>query len=196
MTHKVTPQPRPTMSLLEASAFLGVSHDTLWEWIDLGQLQPRKNRRGNLALDTQDVALLARRRFEADHPDDATPIQSAAGLLGITEDAVRTLIDKGVPGISRSANGVITLDPERLRQSQSETQAPLASTPNRLPGVVTDIANDEHNTWVEVQCGPHRVVSLMSNENFAHLGLEIGSRTVASIQSMLVKLDRPGESVR
>ena len=184
------------MSMAEASACVGISHDALWESIDAGQLHPTKSRSGAQVLGTHEVALFARNRAEAANPDDLTPIRSAAGFLGISEEAVRKLVEQGAPGISRDANGVIRLDPFLLRQSQGETPAPLASAPNRLPGIVTDIVRSDQSTWVEIQCGPSRVVSLMANDAFDELGLEIGSRTVASIQSVLVKLDHPGESAR
>jgi molybdopterin-binding protein len=44
---------------------------------------------------------------------------------------------------------------------------------------------------VELQCGPHRVVSLMSREAADELGLEPGVLAVASIKSTNVVVELP-----
>ena len=43
-----------------------------------------------------------------------------------------------------------------------------------------------------MQCGPHRVVSLMSTEAVADLGLEPGVLAVAVIKSTNVVVETPG----
>jgi molybdopterin-binding protein len=45
---------------------------------------------------------------------------------------------------------------------------------------------------VEMQCGPHRVVSLMSSEAVRELGLEPGVLAVAVIKSTNVVVETPG----
>jgi molybdopterin-binding protein len=45
---------------------------------------------------------------------------------------------------------------------------------------------------VEMQCGPHRVVSLMSAEAVRELGLEPGVLAVAVIKSTNVVVETPG----
>ncbi len=47
---------------------------------------------------------------------------------------------------------------------------------------------------VEVQCGPHRVVSLMSSEAVRELGLEPGVLAVAVVKSTQVVIETPGSS--
>ena len=44
---------------------------------------------------------------------------------------------------------------------------------------------------VELQCGPFRVVSLMSSESVRDLGLELGSVAVAVIKSTNVVVETP-----
>ena len=44
-----------------------------------------------------------------------------------------------------------------------------------------------------MQCGPHRVVSLMSTEAVQELGLEPGSIATASVKATHVVVDVPGE---
>jgi hypothetical protein len=46
-------------------------------------------------------------------------------------------------------------------------------------------------TQIEAQCGPHRVVSLMSTEAAQDLGLQRGSLIVAVIQSTQVLVEIP-----
>jgi molybdopterin-binding protein len=44
---------------------------------------------------------------------------------------------------------------------------------------------------VEVQCGPYRVVSLLSREAADELGLQPGVEAVASIKATNVTIERP-----
>jgi len=45
---------------------------------------------------------------------------------------------------------------------------------------------------VEIQAGPHRVVSLLSREAADELGLEPGVRAIASIKATNVVVELPG----
>jgi molybdopterin-binding protein len=47
---------------------------------------------------------------------------------------------------------------------------------------------------VEVQCGPHTVVSLMSSEAVRELGLEPGRMAVAVVKATTVIIETPGGS--
>ncbi len=42
---------------------------------------------------------------------------------------------------------------------------------------------------VELQCGPFRVVSLMSSDSVRNLGLELGSPAVAAIKATVVVVE-------
>jgi molybdopterin-binding protein len=57
------------------------------------------------------------------------------------------------------------------------------SARNRFTGLVTDIRKDAVMAQVELQCGPFRVVSLMSSEAVEELGLELGSVAAAVVKS-------------
>jgi molybdopterin-binding protein len=70
-----------------------------------------------------------------------------------------------------------------------------SSARNRFVGLVTDIQVDHVMAQVELQCGPFRVVSLMSSEAVRDLGLELGSVAVAVIKSTTVIVETAeGES--
>jgi molybdopterin-binding protein len=58
---------------------------------------------------------------------------------------------------------------------------------------VTEIRTDAVMAQVELQCGPFRVVSLMSSEAVRDLGLELGSVAVAAIKSTNVIVETAGE---
>jgi molybdopterin-binding protein len=45
---------------------------------------------------------------------------------------------------------------------------------------------------VEMQCGPHRVVSLMSTEAVQELSLEVGSLAVAVVKASHIIVETPG----
>ena len=66
------------------------------------------------------------------------------------------------------------------------------SARNRLVGLVTSVVSDKVMSQVEMQCGPHRVVSLMSTEAVGDLGLEPGVLAVAVIKSTNVVVETPG----
>ena len=64
-----------------------------------------------------------------------------------------------------------------------------SSARNRFVGLVTGIKSDEVMSQVELQCGPFRVVSLLSTEAVEDLHLELGSIAVAVIKSTHVILE-------
>ena len=67
-----------------------------------------------------------------------------------------------------------------------------ASARNRFTGLVTRVVTDAVMAQVELQAGPHRVVSLLSREAVEELGLEPGVLAVASVKATSVVLEVPG----
>ena len=68
------------------------------------------------------------------------------------------------------------------------------SARNRFVGLVTHIVTDTVMAQVELQCGPYRVVSLMSSEAVRDLGLELGSVAIAVVKSTTVIIETPQET--
>ncbi len=66
-----------------------------------------------------------------------------------------------------------------------------SSARNRFVGLVTDVLSDKVMTRVEMQCGPHTVVSLMSTEAARELKLEPGSLAVAVVKAATVIVETP-----
>jgi len=126
-------------------------------------------------------------------------IAEAAQLLGVSDDTVRRWVDAGALPVSTDASNRKVIDGARLAEF-ARSQAHAAPDPsvvgrsarNHLVGLVTEIVSDRVMSQVEMQCGPHRVVSLMSTEAVKELGLEPGSLAVAVIKSTHVVVETPG----
>ena len=80
---------------------------------------------------------------------------------------------------------------ERRRAGQ-ERPIVAQSARNRFPGVVTRIDRDAIVGLVEIQAGPHRVVSLMTAEAVDELGLTVGSHVVGVVKATNVVVEIPG----
>ncbi len=63
------------------------------------------------------------------------------------------------------------------------------SARNRFPGIVTRVVKDTVMAQVEIQAGPHRVVSLMSREAADELRLAPGVMAVAAVKSTNVVVE-------
>ena len=123
-------------------------------------------------------------------------IGEAARTLGVSVDTARRLADSGKLGPITLANGrrkvQATALAEYLAASQPAERVPAItaqSARNQFPGVVTRVERDGVMALVELQAGPHRVISLMSREAADELGLEPGVRAVASVKSTNVVVE-------
>lgn len=125
-------------------------------------------------------------------------IRDAADLLGVSDDSVRRWVDAGSIAASVDHSGRKVLDGASLaefaRTHSTATQDPSGvgrSARNRFVGLVTRVVADGVMAQVEMQCGPHRVVSLMSSEAVTELGLEPGSIAVAVVKATTVVVETP-----
>ena len=71
------------------------------------------------------------------------------------------------------------------------SSAVAGSARNRFVGLVTEVISDTVMSQVELQCGPFRVVSLLSTEAVRELGLEPGSVAVAVVKATNVIVETP-----
>ncbi|HEX3325395.1 MAG TPA: helix-turn-helix transcriptional regulator [Actinomycetota bacterium] len=120
----------------------------------------------------------------------------AAGLLGVSVDTVRRWADSGRLPTTRTTGGhrvvsgtdlaalAATLTPSPESESLS-----VQSARNRLVGIVTSVTRDKVMAQVEVQAGPHRVVSLISREATDELGLEPGVLVAAVVKATNVTIE-------
>ncbi len=117
-------------------------------------------------------------------------VRDAAAFLGVSDDTVRRWIDAGLLSSTKDEGGrtvVDGLELARMAKQNAVLPADLAgvgrSARNRFVGIVTDLVVDKVMAQVELQCGPHRVVSLISSEAARELGLELGSVAVAVVKA-------------
>jgi molybdopterin-binding protein len=60
---------------------------------------------------------------------------------------------------------------------------------NRFPGIVTRVVVGDVAAQVEVQAGPHRLVSLLTREAVDELDLKEGDRAVAIVKATNVSVE-------
>ena len=125
-------------------------------------------------------------------------ISEAAALLGVSDDTVRRMVDSGRLSGGSDDSGRRTVDGAELAAMAQELAHPAAvgaiggaSARNRMRGIITAITTDLVMAKVEMQCGPYRIVSLLSTESVEELGLTIGSVAVASVKSTHVVVEVP-----
>ena len=121
-----------------------------------------------------------------------------AALLGVSVDTVRRLADSGTLATRRSGDGHREVDGEDLARYLAEQDEPGATGPivgesarNRLTGIVTRVVANDVVATVELRAGRHRIVSLMTAEAVADLGLRPGVLAVAAVKSTNVVVEVP-----
>ncbi|HEY4454069.1 MAG TPA: helix-turn-helix transcriptional regulator [Pseudonocardiaceae bacterium] len=126
-------------------------------------------------------------------------LSEAARLLGVSDDTVRRWVDAGLMPAGTDTSGRKVVEGADLaafaKKQAAETADPTGvgrSARNQFVGLVTEVTKDRVMAQVEMQCGPHRVVSLMSTEAVEELGLEPGVLAVAVVKSTHVVIETPG----
>ena len=125
-------------------------------------------------------------------------ISQAAALLGVSDDTVRRWVESGRLRASAAGGGVATIEgadlaahAQELARTPELGSATRESARNRFTGLVTKVVKDTVMAQVDLQCGPFRVVSLMSAEAAEDLQLEPGVLAVASVKSTHVVVEVP-----
>ena len=126
-------------------------------------------------------------------------ISEAALLLGVSDDTVRRWAESGRLASLQDSSGRQVVDGKALAAFASEQAAfgaesldPTAghrSARNHFTGLVTKVTSDLVMSQVELQCGPFRVVSLISTEAVEELGLEPGSLATAVVKATNVTIE-------
>ncbi|MEU2680376.1 molybdenum-pterin binding domain-containing protein [Streptomyces sp. LamerLS-316] len=124
-------------------------------------------------------------------------IGQAARLLGVSPDTARRWADAGRVATHRDESGRRLIDGRDLAafsievgQSGGDEEASYTSARNAFPGIVTAVKLGDVAAQVEIQAGPHRLVSLLTREAVEELGLEVGIQATARVKSTSVHIDR------
>jgi molybdopterin-binding protein len=127
-------------------------------------------------------------------------IGQAAELLGVSSDTMRRWADDGRLPTRRTTGGQRIVDGAALaalavEQAKTREAGTIVgqSARNRFTGIVTRVVKDKVAAQVEIQAGPHRVVSLMTREAADELALEPGALAVAAVKATNVVIEVPGE---
>ncbi|MFJ8232376.1 molybdopterin-binding protein [Streptomyces sp. NPDC094448] len=126
-------------------------------------------------------------------------IGQAAKLLGVSPDTARRWADAGRFTTHRDDGGRRLVDGRDLaafavelgQGDEAEGESSYTSARNAFPGIVTAVKLGDIAAQVEIQAGPHRLVSLLTREAVEELGLEVGMQATARVKSTSVHIDRP-----
>lgn len=121
-------------------------------------------------------------------------LSAAAELLAISPDTLRRWADAGRLVTTEDDEGRRAVDGVELAafavRMAGEPDAPHPSSArNRFGGIVTRVLRGDVISQVEVQSGPHRLVSLISTEAVDELGLVPGAPATATVKSTNVVVE-------
>jgi molybdopterin-binding protein len=129
---------------------------------------------------------------------DELRLGEAAGRVGVSVDTLRRWARAGRLPTGATAGGQRTVrveDVHRLiaerRRSGGDRPIVAQSARNRFPGVITAVRADSVAAVVEVQAGPHRLVSLITRESVDELDLRPGKEVICVVKSTDVIVEVP-----
>jgi molybdopterin-binding protein len=128
----------------------------------------------------------------------ALRIGQAAEILGVSVDTIRRWAEDGTLKTTRTGGGqrlVAASEIRRLlsrrRKTSPDRTIVAQSARNRFPGVVTKVEIDRVAATVEVQAGPHRLLSLLTAEAVRELGLKAGDQVICVVKATNVIVEVP-----
>ncbi|WP_419997650.1 TOBE domain-containing protein [Streptomyces boninensis] len=126
-------------------------------------------------------------------------IGQAARLLGVSPDTVRRWADAERFATRRDGAGKRLVEGADLAAfavalaaegHEDDDGQQHTSVRNAFPGIITAVKLGDVAAQVEIQAGPHRLVSLLTREAVEELGLAVGMEAVARVKSTNVHIDR------
>jgi molybdopterin-binding protein len=127
-------------------------------------------------------------------------IGEAAEMLGVSVDTLRRWERERKLRTVRTGGGQRSIPLAEVTRILAERRRDEADRPivaqsarNRFPGVVTRIQRDKVAAVVEIQAGPHRLVSLMTAEAVDDLGLQVGDEVIGVVKATNVIVEVPAE---
>jgi molybdopterin-binding protein len=128
--------------------------------------------------------------------EDAYRIGDAAKTLGVRVETLRRWERDGKLRTERTGGGQRLVPAAEVARLLAERRAsrPVAAATSRrnaFPGVVTKVTKDKVSALVEIQAGPHRVVSLITREAADELDLRPGMEATATVKATSVMVEVP-----
>ncbi len=125
-------------------------------------------------------------------------IGEAAAQLGVSPDTLRRWAEAGRVEVELTPGGQRTISQADVTRLAAERRREGADRPivaqsarNRFAGVVTRVERDGVAAVVEVQAGPHRLVSLITREASDELELRPGDEVVCTVKATDVMVEVP-----
>jgi len=123
-------------------------------------------------------------------------IGEAAEALGVRVETIRRWEREGKLTTTRTSGGQRLVPAAEVARLLAERRADKpevvhSSRRNAFPGVVTKVTKDKVSALVEIQAGPHRVVSLITRESADELGLAPGMKATATVKATSVMVEVP-----
>lgn len=123
-------------------------------------------------------------------------IGEAAKALGVRVETLRRWERDGRLATTRTPGGqriVPAAEVARLLAERRASKPAPAHTSRRnaFPGIVTKVTRDKVSALVEIQAGPHRIVSLITREAADELDLRPGIEATATVKATSVMIEVP-----
>jgi molybdopterin-binding protein len=129
---------------------------------------------------------------------DTLRLGQAADMLQVSVETIRRWEREGRLRVVRSAGGQRLVPLAEVARLAAERRAAATDRPtvarsarNTFTGVVTRVEVDRVAAVVEVQAGPHRLVSLMTAEAVRELDLKVGDPAVCVVKATNVIVEIP-----
>ncbi|MFJ8043246.1 molybdopterin-binding protein [Kitasatospora sp. NPDC096147] len=129
-------------------------------------------------------------------------VGQAARVLGVSPDTARRWADAGRLATQREGpegagrrlidgRDLAAFAADLAQRIPAEDPPVHSSVRNSFPGIITAVKLGDVAAQVEIQAGPHRLVSLLTREAAEELGLEVGMQATARVKSTSVHIDCP-----
>jgi molybdopterin-binding protein len=122
------------------------------------------------------------------------PIGDAARALGVSVDTVRRWERTGRIRTSRDDRNRRVIPESEVRRLGGHLSKPVdrsLSARNRFEGVITSVEVTGVVAQVEIEAGPHHIVSIVTRDAVEELGLKPGVAAVATVKATSVMVRRP-----
>ena len=122
-------------------------------------------------------------------------IGQAANVVGVRVETLRRWERDGKLATVRTPGGQRLVPAAEVARLLAERRAAppqgSVSRRNAFPGVITKVTMDKVSALVEIQAGPHRVVSLITREAADELALKPGMEALATVKATSVMIEVP-----